>query len=128
MLRSRTTVISEARKSGRPTVSRPVCPGVRPPLGSVNNFSFSLKFSLDSCGVYYFVSPSLTRGRVCHLILLLALASVILLGSESRGTQDDILLSQFVRLSQPVGSDPRIYIPQKQGSPVISADTGWRKM
>jgi hypothetical protein len=35
----------------RPTVSRrSVCPGVRPPSGPVTNFSFSLKFSLDSCG------------------------------------------------------------------------------
>jgi hypothetical protein len=33
------------------TSSRPVCPGVRPPSGPVTNFSFSLKFSLDSCGL-----------------------------------------------------------------------------
>jgi hypothetical protein len=35
----------------RPTVGRPVCPGVRPQLGPVTNFSFSLKFSLDTCWV-----------------------------------------------------------------------------
>jgi hypothetical protein len=34
----------------RPTVSRPVCPGVRPQAGPVTNYSSSLKFSLDSCG------------------------------------------------------------------------------
>jgi hypothetical protein len=34
----------------RLTVSRPVCPVVRPPSGPVTNFSFSLKFSLDSYG------------------------------------------------------------------------------
>jgi hypothetical protein len=28
---------------------RPVCPGVKLPSGPVTNFSFSLKFSLDSC-------------------------------------------------------------------------------
>jgi hypothetical protein len=39
------------------------------------NFSFSSKCSLDSCGVCYFVAPSLTRGRVCNLLLLLVLAS-----------------------------------------------------
>jgi hypothetical protein len=36
----------------RPTVSQPVCPGVRPPSGTCNQFFFSLawKFSLGSCG------------------------------------------------------------------------------
>jgi hypothetical protein len=38
---------------------------------------------------------SLTRGRVCRLQLLLALASAVILGSESRGTRDHILLSQI---------------------------------
>jgi hypothetical protein len=35
-----------------------------------------------------------TRGRVCRLKLLLALASAVNPGSESRGTHDHILLSQ----------------------------------
>jgi hypothetical protein len=38
---------------------------------------------------------SLTRGWVCHLQLLLALASAVILGSESCGTHDQILLCQF---------------------------------
>jgi hypothetical protein len=42
------------------------------------------------CGVL-----SLTRERVCRLKLLLVLASADVLGSESRGTRDHILLSQF---------------------------------
>jgi hypothetical protein len=54
----------------RPTVSRPVAHGVRPQWGPVTN-SF---FPLDSCGLFYFVAPSLTRGRVCNLMLLLGLA------------------------------------------------------
>jgi hypothetical protein len=37
----------------------------------------------------------LTRGRVCHLQLLLALASAVILGSKSCGTHDHILLSQI---------------------------------
>jgi hypothetical protein len=40
-------------------------------------------------------APSLTRGRLCRLQLLLVLASAIILGSESRGTYDHILLSQI---------------------------------
>jgi hypothetical protein len=38
--------------------------------------------------------PSLTRGRVCHLQLLLALASTVILESESGRTHDNISLSQ----------------------------------
>jgi hypothetical protein len=34
----------------RPTVSRPVCPGVRRPSGACDQFFFLLKFLLDSCG------------------------------------------------------------------------------
>jgi hypothetical protein len=45
--------------------------------GPATNFSFSLKFSSDSCGFFYFVEPSLTRGRVCNLLLLLVLASAV---------------------------------------------------
>jgi hypothetical protein len=40
-------------------------------------------------------APSLTRGRVCRLQLLLVLASAVILGSECRETQDHILLSQI---------------------------------
>jgi hypothetical protein len=59
----------------QPTISRPVYPGVRPQLGPVTNFSFSSKFSLDSCRFFYSMVPSLTRGCVCNLLLLLGLAS-----------------------------------------------------
>jgi hypothetical protein len=41
------------------------------------------------------VALSLTRGRVCCLQLLLALAGAVILGSEFRGTRDHILLSQI---------------------------------
>jgi hypothetical protein len=36
--------------------------------------------------VWYFVAPTLMRGRVCNLLLLLVLASAVPLGSESHGT------------------------------------------
>jgi hypothetical protein len=41
------------------------------------------------------VVRSQTIGRVCRLQLLLALASVVILGSKSLGTRDHILLSQI---------------------------------
>jgi hypothetical protein len=54
-------------------------------------------------------APSLTRGRVCLLYMLLALASSVFLGSRSLGTRDHILLSQswdfpFHRLLRLAGS------------------------
>jgi hypothetical protein len=63
------------------------------------------------------------RGRVCDLLLLLVLASAVLLGSESRGTQDHILLSQFLRLPQPGGQGRRIYILQEQSQSHIMTDS-----
>jgi hypothetical protein len=63
------------------------------------------------------MAPSLTIARVCNLLLLLGLASAVPLESECRGTQDHILLSQFLRHSQSVGPVPRIYIPPGTGLP-----------
>jgi hypothetical protein len=48
--------------------------------------------------------PSLTRGRVCRLEFLLALARAVLLRSESCGTSDRILLVSDSRL--PFSSPP----------------------
>jgi hypothetical protein len=53
---------------------------------------------------------------------MLALASAVPLGSESRRTHDRRLPSHL-RLPQPGGLDPRIYIPQKQGVPDIPSGT-----
>jgi hypothetical protein len=36
-------------------------------------------------------APSLTRGRVCRLQILLVLGSAVILGSECRGSHDRIL-------------------------------------
>jgi hypothetical protein len=41
-------------------------------------------------------TPSLTRGWVCLLQLLLAFANAVILGPQSRGTHDHILLSQIL--------------------------------
>jgi hypothetical protein len=52
-------------------------------------------FQLNTCGYSPYVTSSLTREWVCSLQLLLALASAVILRSESLGTHDDILLSQI---------------------------------
>jgi hypothetical protein len=49
----------------------------------------------DSWGVCWCGVPSLTRGRVCNLQFPLALTSAVILGSQSCGTYDHILLSQI---------------------------------
>jgi hypothetical protein len=109
----------------RSTVSRPVGLGVRHPSGTRDQFFFLLEIFFRQLRVCYFVAPSLTRARVCNLLLLLALASAVPLGSESRETQDHILLSPFLRLPQRRGPGPRIYIPQEQGGPDIPPGTGF---
>jgi hypothetical protein len=76
--------------------------GQRSSRSGRHQFFFLLEIFLKHLLVCYFVAPSMTRGRVCNLLLLLVLASAVPLESESRGTQDHILLSQFLRLPEPV--------------------------
>jgi hypothetical protein len=52
----------------RPTVSRPVCLGVRHPSGTRDQFFFLLEIPFRHLHVCYFVASSLTRGRVCNLL------------------------------------------------------------
>jgi hypothetical protein len=52
-------------------------------------------FQLNTCGYGPYVTSSLRRRWVCHLQLLLGLASAFILRSESHGTHDHILLSQI---------------------------------
>jgi hypothetical protein len=91
----------------RPTVSRAVYLGVKP-LSAAQDQIFITVRQLRVC---WCGAPSLARGRVCRLQLLLALASAVILGSESRGTHDQILLSQ-IRDSRTWGTrSPCLYPP-----------------
>jgi hypothetical protein len=71
------------------------------------------------------VAPSLTRGWVCNLLVqfFLVLDRAFTLGTKSHRTHDHILLSRL-RLPQPGGPGPCIYIPQEQGGPVITRALG----
>jgi hypothetical protein len=69
----------EVKVTLRLTVSQSVSLGVEPHLELMTRYLLLFgSYGLVFCGV-----PSLTRGRVCLLYMLLALASVAFLGSES---------------------------------------------
>jgi hypothetical protein len=95
------------------------------PIWDPRPIFFLLEIVFRPLRVCYFVAPSLTRGWVCNLLLLLVLGSAVLLESEFSGTQDHILLSQFLRLTQPGGPNPCIYIPQEQGGLDTPPGTGF---
>jgi hypothetical protein len=107
----------------RPTVSRSVRLGVRHPSGIRDQFFFLLDIFFRQLGVCYFVAPSLTKRRVCNLLLLVVLASAVPLGPQSRETETRIL-------SQSLGlptwrAKSRIPIPQEHGGPDMPPGTGF---
>jgi hypothetical protein len=68
----------EAEVKLRPTVSRPVRPGVRHPSGTRDQLFFLLEIFFRQLRVRYFVASSLARGPVWNLLLLLVLVSAVL--------------------------------------------------
>jgi hypothetical protein len=69
-------------------------------------------FELNTCCYSPHVTSSLTRGWICGLQLLLVLASVVILGSESRGTHNHILLSQIRDSPNLEGQVPAFITPR----------------
>jgi hypothetical protein len=66
-------------------------------------------FQLNTCGYSPYVTSSLTKGWVCRLELLLTLTSALILGYNSRGIHDLILLSQ-IRDSPNLESQVSVFI------------------
>jgi hypothetical protein len=87
------SLTTSVRMLSMTTVSRlqPVYLRIKHPSGAYDQIFITVR-QLRAC---WCGALSLMRGRICHLQLLLAIASVVIFESESCGTLDHILLSQI---------------------------------
>jgi hypothetical protein len=101
----------------RPTVSWPVCLGVRHPSGTHDQFFFLLEISFWQLRVCYFVASSLMRGRVYNLLYncFWALPEQSLLG------QSPVELRPYFTVSSETPQTWRARSPY-----LYSPGTGWR--
>jgi hypothetical protein len=75
----------------------------------------------DSYGIVFCGSPSLMRGLVCLLYKLLALASAVILGSESLGTRDLFYCLRFETSLFVASYDSQGHREVKQSSSLLPA-------
>jgi hypothetical protein len=92
---TRVSLFIKTKVTLRLTVSQSVSLGVEPHLGLMTRYLAITILQLRSC---FCGAPSLTRGRVCLLYMLLGLPNAFFLGSDFLGTRDHILLSQSLYL------------------------------
>jgi hypothetical protein len=96
----------------QPMISWPVCPDVKHSYGAQDQiFITTRQLQVCWCG-----SPSLMRGRVCCLQLLLDLASAFILWSKSHMTHDHILMSEIQDLHKLEGQVPIFISPRNRVS------------
>jgi hypothetical protein len=84
----------EVKVTLRLTVSRPICPGVRRPSGTCDQFYFLLEIFFRQLRFCTFVAPSLTRGGVCNLLVqLLQLQLQLQLNYDQQSVGQSVLVS-----------------------------------
>jgi hypothetical protein len=92
------------------TDGQSACLGVKHPSGAQDQIFVTVRqLWVCWCGV-----PSLMRGWDCHLQLLLALTSAVILGTKFHGTHDHILLSHIQDSPNMKGQVPIFISPRNK--------------